>query len=110
MILGLAAGNWEIWIAEYNLQAGFPRLDIGFLLNMPPRVLPVLAARQAIIDQMPHLVAEGSDGYYYTMEKAQAHELLRQKVAEFRQAYPKQDWQSRTGAGELTYKQLTNHE
>jgi hypothetical protein len=110
VILGLAAGNWEIWIAEYNLQAGFPRLDIGFLLNMPPRVLPVLAARQAIIDQMPHLVAEGSDGYYYTMEKAQAHELLRQKVAEFRQAYPKQDWQSRTGAGELTYKQLASHD
>jgi hypothetical protein len=110
VILGLAAGNWEIWIAEYNLQAGFPRLDIGFLLNMPLRVLPVLAAREAIIDQVPHLVAEGSDGYYYTMDKAKAHELLREKVAEFRQVYPKQDWQSRTGAAELTYKQLVNHD
>jgi len=110
VILSLAAGNWEIWIAEYNLQAGFPRLDIGFLLNMPPRVLPVLAERQAIIDQVPHLVAEGSDGYYYPMEKAQAHELLRQKVAEFNQLYPKQEWQSLTGADWLTHKALTPHE
>ena len=110
VILGLAAGNWEIWIAEYNLQAGFLSVDIGFLLNMPPRVLPVLVERQAIIDQAPKLVAEGSHGYYYTMEKAKAHELLRQKLSEFQATYPKQDWQSRTGAGELTYKALAHHE
>jgi hypothetical protein len=49
VLMLLAVGNWEIWIAEYNLQPGFSRLDIGFLLTMPPRVLPVLAAHYAML-------------------------------------------------------------
>ena len=113
LLLGLAAGNWEIWIAEYNLQAGFPRLDIGFLLNMPPRVLPVLAAREAIIDQVPALglVAENSYSHYYEpIGSAEAHRLLRQRVAEFRQQYAEQNWQSRTGADYLAYKNLADYE
>ena len=36
----LAAGNWEVWIARYNLQTRFRSIDIGFLLAMPGRVLP----------------------------------------------------------------------
>jgi hypothetical protein len=111
LVLGLAAGNWEIWIAEYNLQAGFARLDIGFLLNMPPRVLPVLAAREAVLDQVPMLVSENSYSHYYEpIGRAEAHRLLRQRVVEFQQAYAKQEWQSRTGAGELAYKSLTGHD
>jgi len=99
VLMALAAGNWEIWIAEYNLQPGFSRVDIGFLLDMPARVLPVLAEREAILDQAPQLVAEGSDNYYHPMGKAEAHELLRQKLVAFRHDYDKyDDWQSRTGA------------
>ncbi|MGI4736345.1 MAG: DUF4153 domain-containing protein [Janthinobacterium lividum] len=110
LLLGLAAGNWEIWIAEYNLQAGFARLDIGFLLRMPARVLPVLVERRAILDQAPQLVAEGSDGYYYPMDKVEARKQLREKLAEFQAAYPRQDWQSRTAAEELTYSGFATHE
>jgi len=110
VLLLLAAGNWEIWIAEYNLQARFSRLDIGFLLAMPPRVLPVLAEHQAIIDQVPTLVAEGDDGYYHPLAKAEAHAQLRQRLAEFRRAYPQRGWQSRTGAAEQAYKNLAGRE
>jgi hypothetical protein len=110
LLLGLAAGNWEIWIAEYNLQTRFSRLDIGFLLAMPPRVLPVLAERQAIIDRVPSLVAEGDDGYYHSVLPAEAHALLRQQVAEFRRAYPQHTWQSRTGAAERALAQLASHD
>jgi hypothetical protein len=111
LLLGLAAGNWEIWIAEYNLQAGFPRIDIGFLLRMPARVLPVLAEHQAIIDQAPQLVAEGDDGYYHPLDKAEAKKQLQQKVAEFRHDYRKyDDWQSRTGAEWQAYSTLNSHE
>jgi hypothetical protein len=109
VLLGLAAGNWEIWIAEYNLQPRFTSLDMGFLLAMPPRVLPVLAAREAIIDQAPQLVADASDGYYHAMDKATAHALLREKLATFRHDYDKyDDWQSRTGAEWAAYKALSD--
>jgi hypothetical protein len=109
VVLGLAAGNWEIWIAEYNLQPRFASLDMGFLLAMPPRVLPVLAAREAIIDQAPQLVADGSDGYYHAMDKATAHALLREKLATFRHDYTKyDDWQSHTGAEWAAYRALSD--
>jgi hypothetical protein len=111
LLLGLAAGNWEIWIARYNLQTRFESLDIGFLLAMPPRVLPVLAERESIIDQAPKLVADNSNGYYEEVSKATAHELLRQKLATFRHDYAKyDDWQSRTGAEWSAYKNLTSHD
>lgn len=110
LLLGLAAGNWEVWIAEYNLRPGFARLDIGFLLDMPPRVLPVLAARQSLLDQAPRLVAEGEYGVYQSVSKAAAHELLRQRLAAFRRAYARYNWQSRTASDELVYKTLTPHE
>ncbi|MGI4832086.1 MAG: DUF4153 domain-containing protein [Janthinobacterium lividum] len=106
VLLTLAFGNWEIWIARYNLQARFARLDVGFLLAMPPRVLPVLKAREALLDQVPALVAEGDDGYYHALAPARAHELLRQRLADFQAEYPGQDWQSRTGAAERAYRAL----
>lgn len=109
LLLVLAAGNWEIWIAEYNLQAGFSRVDIGFLLKMPPRVLPILVAREAIMKQAPMLIAD-DDGYSHPMGVGEAHELLRKKVAEFRSAYPTQNWQSRTGSDYLTYQTLMTYE
>jgi hypothetical protein len=111
VLMLLAVGNWEIWIAEYNLQPGFARLDIGFLLTMPPRVLPVLAAHESILDQVPKLVTIDEYGnYYHEVSAAEAHRRLRQKLAAFESSYPKQDWQSRTGADELAYKSLTTHD
>lgn len=110
VLLLLAAGNWEIWIAEYNLQPRFTRLNIGFLLTMPPRVLPVLAARAALIDQARELVEESDDGYFHPISRAAAHDKLRHRLAEFRSEYPQRHWQSRTGAAELTYQQLAGHE
>ncbi|NML64705.1 DUF4173 domain-containing protein [Hymenobacter sp. RP-2-7] len=107
VLLLLAGGNWEIWIARYNLQARFARLDAGFLLNMPPRVLPVLQARERLLDQVPALVEEGDDGYYHALAPARAHELLRQRLADFRREYPARDWQSRTGAAEQAFQALT---
>lgn len=108
VLLLLAAGNWEIWIAEYNLQARFARLDIGFLLAMPPRVLPVLATHEALLDKIPALVSE-EDGYYHPTTPAQAHQRLRERLAAFRRAYPLHDWQSRTGAEWLAYKELAGN-
>ncbi|AMR29139.1 hypothetical protein A0257_19935 [Hymenobacter psoromatis] len=109
VLLALAAGNWEIWIAEYNLQSRFPRLDIGFLLAMPPRVLPVLAAHEAALDQVNYLSAADGDGYTVPIERAEAHRQLRQRLLAFRNAYPLQNWQSRTGANERAYAALVGH-
>ena len=108
LLLGLAAGNWEIWIARYNLQPRFARLDIGFLLAMPPRVLPVLAAQAGRLDQVRQLVAEGDDGYIHAIDPAEAHRQLAARLAAFRAEYPQRDWQSRTGAAELAYRQLAS--
>jgi hypothetical protein len=106
VLLLLAAGNWEIWIAEYNLQARFTRLNIGFLLDMPPRVLPVLAEREALIDKAKELVAEDDNGYFYATTREAAHQKLRARLAEFRSEYPQRNWQSRTGAAWLAYEEL----
>jgi hypothetical protein len=110
LMLGLAAGNWEIWIARYNLQPRFTRLNIGFLLTMPPRVLPVLAEREGLIDKAKELVEEGDDGYFHLIPREVAHRKLRARLAQFRAEYPQRDWQSRTGAAEQTYQQLKGHE
>jgi hypothetical protein len=106
LLLGLAAGNWEIWIARYNLQPRFTRLNIGFMLTMPPRVLPVLAAREGLIDQAKELVEEGDDGYFHLISREVGHRKLHARLAEFRAEYPRRDWQSRTGAAEQAYQKL----
>ena len=56
VLLLLAAGNWEVWIAQYNLQTRFRSIDIGFLLDMPDRVLPTLQARRAVLNHATLLV------------------------------------------------------
>ncbi|MDJ0365527.1 DUF4173 domain-containing protein [Hymenobacter sp. H14-R3] len=108
VLLLLAAGNWEIWIAEYNLQARFPRLDIGFLLTMPPRVLPVVAAREALLDRAKELVEEGPDGYFHAITPEAAHAKLRERLSGFRAEYARRNWQSRTGAATLAFDELGN--
>jgi len=104
VLLLLAAGNWEIWIAGYNLQPRFTRLNIGFLLTMPPRVLPVLAEREELIDKAKELVEEGDDGYFHTITPEAAHQKLHARLATFRAEYPQRDWQSRTGAAWRAYE------
>jgi len=69
-------------------------------------VLPVLKARQALLDRVPALVEEGADGYYHALAPARAHELLRQRLFDFQAEYPARDWQSRTGATEQAYQAL----
>jgi hypothetical protein len=73
VLLLLAAGNWEVWIAEYNLQPRFRSIDIGFLLNMPDRVLPTLQARRAVLNHATMLTmdSEYGTGMVITAEDAQ---------------------------------------
>ena len=107
MLLLLAAGNWEIWIAEYNLQPRLATLDIGFLLAMPSRVLPVLAAHEVRLDHTTSLLAENSDGYYHPVTSQEAHQQLRQRLTQFKSYYQTHpDWQSRTGAEWRAYEAL----
>jgi hypothetical protein len=110
VLLLLAAGNWEIWIAEYNLQPRFARLNIGFLLEMPSRVLPVLAEREALIDEAKELVAEDDNGYFYTTTREAAHRQLHARLAGFRREYSQRHWQSRTGAAGQAYQKIAGHE
>ena len=106
VLLVLALGNWEIWIARYNLQARFPAIDYGFLLNMPPRVLPELLAHESLLAPTAHLIAEDEYGTYHTLPPGEARARLQRQLLAFRLDYPRRDWQSRTGAGEGTYGAL----
>jgi hypothetical protein len=49
MLLMLAAGNWEVWMARYNLQRQRLHIDLSFLLELPGRTLPALHARRAVL-------------------------------------------------------------
>ncbi len=88
LLLVLAAGNWESWIVGYNLQARFrPYLDQRFLVQMPDRVLPLLAQHpNAFPDQLQE---------------------LQTRLTEFRQTYPQRDWQSWNYADWQAYRTLT---
>ena len=111
VLLMLAAGNWEVWMARYNLQPRFRTLDIGFLLRMPPRVLPVLLARQAVLAQMPGLVSENAYGSYQALPLAEAQAALHRKTADFRRDHAtRPNWQSRTVSEWLVNKELNGHD
>ena len=105
VLLLLAAGNWEVWMARYNLQPRFRALDIGFLLRMPPRVLPVLLARPAVAAQAPSMVADDGSGTYISVNQDAAQSQLRYKLKAFREQYQEHpNWQSRTVSEWLTFK------
>ncbi|MFD2721486.1 DUF4173 domain-containing protein [Hymenobacter monticola] len=111
VLLMLAAGNWEVWMAEYNLQARFRSIDIGFLLNMPNRVLPVLQARRAVFNQVSQLTADTYYGTYRVIEAAEAQRRLDVALANARAAYAAPtDWQSFTWADYEAGQQLRGHE
>ncbi|MFD2786601.1 DUF4173 domain-containing protein [Hymenobacter rubripertinctus] len=100
LLLLLALGNWEIWIARYNLNPRFQTLDLGFLLEMPARVLPELAARQAVLDGMSRIIISPPGSYNETTATpAQARAAIQHRLAQWRRQYPRTaHWQSWTRA------------
>ena len=104
VLLLLAAGNWEVWIARYNLQPRFRSIDIGFLLDMPDRVLPTLVARRAVLDRAVQLTQETEAGGGQSMAGPMAQRRLDVAVAAARarlaahshwQGFTWADWQTR---------------
>ena len=107
VLLLLAAGNWEVWMAEYNLQARFRRIDIGFLLDLPARALPTLLAHRAVLDHATQLTAAAEYGANQQITPAEAQRRLDGAVraAQARyQAY--QHWQGQTWADWQTRQAL----
>lgn len=85
LLLALAAGNWEVWIARYNLRPGFASIDAGFLLDMPGRALPALLVQRAALNQILQLTSEGSYGAPVVITAADAQRRLDDAVAAWRQ-------------------------
>ena len=111
VLLLLAAGNWEVWIAEYNLQGNFQSIDAGFLLTMPGRALPTLLAHRQTFDTTPHLTTEDEYGNATTMTAAAAQQRLNVAVANWRAHHEAQTgWQGFTYADWQAYQQLSGHE
>jgi hypothetical protein len=111
VLLMLAAGNWEVWMARYNLQSRFRTIDIGFLLDMPGRVLPTLLARRELLNHTPQLTGTNEYGTYTTLKAEDAQRRLDLALANWhaeRAAYP--HWQSRTWSDWQTAKELNVRE
>ena len=121
VLLALAGGNWEVWIARYNLQPRFAHIDIDFLLDMPGRVLPTLLERRAVLSQGAMLTTADADVYQTVdadggsvaaasdnvLTAAQAQALLDRKIAVWQAAYAAQpSWQSRCYADWRAHQQL----
>ena len=108
VLLLLAAGNWEVWMARYNLQPRFRSIDIGFLLAMPGRVLPELVGHRAVLNQVPQLTGVPEyEGATVTLDAAEAQAALDAAVTAWLHRYQKQaDWQGRTYADWQTYQYL----
>ena len=106
-MLLLAAGNWEVWMAQYNLQTRFRNIDIGFLLDMPGRVLPELVAHRAHLAQVPSLTTEDEYGLAKPISAAEAVARIDAAVAAWQARNATQsDWQSVTYADWQTSQQL----
>ncbi|QNH63142.1 DUF4153 domain-containing protein [Hymenobacter sediminicola] len=105
LLLGFAVGNWEIWIARYNLRPELQTLDYGFLLDMPDRVLPILAAHQDVLPQR-QLVHEIYDGTWTKLEPTEAAKRLRQRLQDFRAAQQARNWPSYNYADWQAYQEL----
>ncbi|MFC6224061.1 DUF4173 domain-containing protein [Hymenobacter artigasi] len=111
VLLLLAAGNWEVWIAEYNLQARFRSVDIGFLLAMPGRTLPTLVAHRSALDAAAHLTTADEYGNATTITAAVAQQQLNKVVVEWQAHHRAQTgWQGFTYADWQAYEQLKNQQ
>jgi hypothetical protein len=107
VLLLLAAGNWEVWIAKYNLQTRFRNIDIGFLLDMPGRVLPELVAHRAQLAQVPSLTIEDEYGQAKAISATDAQARIDAAVAAWKTHYSiNSDWQGFTYADWQAYQQL----
>lgn len=96
VLLLLAAGNWEIWIVRYNLQPRFKRVDYGFLLEMPDRVLPELAQHTQHLEG--RLLSTDTETGYDTLAVATARQLLQQRIQSFQRLAARRHWPSQTWA------------
>ncbi|GGE95572.1 DUF4153 domain-containing protein [Hymenobacter cavernae] len=107
VLLLLAGGNWENWITRYNLQSRFDTLDLGFLLNMPGRMLPELMEKQAVLTQIPHLLQDTPSGTVDFISAQNAQRLLDQRVATWLHEYEtERSWKSWTYADAQAYETL----
>ncbi|AHJ98844.1 DUF4153 domain-containing protein [Hymenobacter swuensis] len=108
LLLLLALGNWEIWIARYNLSPRFQTLNLGFLLAMPERVLPELAARQTVLDGMTRIIISPPGAYTETTATpTEARAAIRLRIQQWQQNYPQyHHWQSWTHAESAAYETL----
>ncbi|MDU0371927.1 DUF4173 domain-containing protein [Hymenobacter endophyticus] len=108
LLLLLALGNWEIWIARYNLSPRFRTVDLGFLLEMPERVLPELAARQSVLDGATRIIISPPGSYYETTATpAQAKAAIHNRITAWQRNYPEyHHWQSWTQAESSAYEAL----
>ncbi|SHI61562.1 protein of unknown function [Hymenobacter daecheongensis DSM 21074] len=97
LLLVLAAGNWEIWMVRYNLQARFRQVDYGFLLDMPDRVLPALAAREARLAGR-ELNREAYNNTWVPLPLPMAHRLLHARIRSFQARQVRRRWPSHTWA------------
>jgi hypothetical protein len=98
----LAAGNWEIWIARFNLQPRFRQVDYGFLLDMPDRVLPELAAREASLASrdltVGEALGEAQGQVWVPLTAEQARQRLHARIIAFRAQQAARHWPSYTWA------------
>ena len=111
VLLLLAAGNWEVWMTEYNLQPRFRSVDIGFLLDMPARALPTLLARRAALNHATQLTVNAEYGIPAVIDAPEAQRRLDLAVAAARARYAEYDhWQGLTWADYQAAQQLAGHE
>ena len=112
VLLLLAAGNWEVWMTEYNLQPRFRSVDIGFLLDMPDRTLPTLLARRTVLNQATQLTVNAEYGNPAVINAPEAQRRLDFAVAAARARYTGYDhWQGLTLADYEAAQQLgSGHE
>ena len=111
VLLLLAAGNWEVWMMEYNLQPRFRRVDIGFLLDMPDRTLPTLLARRAALNHAIQLTRNAEYGIPAVIDAPEAQRRLDRAVAAARARYAEySDWQGFTWADYQAAQQLGSHQ
>ncbi|MBX0290886.1 DUF4173 domain-containing protein [Hymenobacter sp. HSC-4F20] len=108
VLLLLALGNWEAWIVRYNMSPRFQQIDLGFLLEMPGRVLPELAARQSVLTGMRRIViSPPGTSPEVRATPAEAQAAIRARVAAWDQEYTEsRSWQSWTHAAAAAHEQL----
>ena len=108
LLVGLALGNWEIWIARYNLQPHFRTVDLGFLLDMPERVLPEVVARQQVLDGATRIILSPPGAYTeVTGTPEQARAAIQARLDSWRHRYPRyHSWHDWTYAESRAYEQL----